>query len=208
MNNLVNENEILACDLRNSWKNEDKTETQKIVLLKLLCGLRNMFEVEKFILFCRDFDSLLHFARFPKLQREYLEVMMEMMSRFKAEMGYRLALFHKTLAATHKDLLTDSVYLKPFPVPAPDLLDWASFLDVFQSDMKKDFAKYGQDEWLYICFATKADSLTEEEKELIKLENTSFEADTRNLLEGFSQFGNESLSNEQKNFKDDYKSII
>ena len=93
---LVNENEILACDLRNCWKNEDKTETQKIVLLKLLCGLRNIFEVEKFILFCQDFDALLHFSRFPKLQREYLEVMEEMMSRFKAEMGYRFGLFHQT----------------------------------------------------------------------------------------------------------------
>ena len=206
---LVNENEILACDLRNSWKNENKTETQKVVLLKLLCGLRNIFEVEKFILFCQDFDALLHFARFPKLQKEYLEVMEEMMSRFKAEMGYRFGLFDQTLAANHKDLLSGSENLKPFPVPAGSLLDWSAFLNVFQADLQEDFRKYGQERWLKICFATKADSLTDEEKELIKVENTSFTADTTNLLEGFAQFESlDSLSTEQKDFKNDYKFII
>ena len=104
---LVYESKNLACDLRKKGKNEDKTEAQKAVLLKLLRGLRNMFEVRKCILFCRDFGALLHFARFPKLQREYLEFMAEMMSRFKAEMGYRFELSHRTFAASHKDLLTD-----------------------------------------------------------------------------------------------------
>ena len=91
MEYLVDENEILDCDLRSCWKNN--TEAQKVVLLKLLCGLPNMFEVEKFITFCRDFDALLQFARFPKLQRNYLDVMDEMLVRFKSEMGFRFALF-------------------------------------------------------------------------------------------------------------------
>ena len=62
MEYLVDENEILDCDLCSCWKDNEKTEAQKVVLLKLLCGLRNMFEVKNFITFCRYFDALLHFA--------------------------------------------------------------------------------------------------------------------------------------------------
>ena len=51
MEYLVDENEIVDCDLRSCRKDNEKTEAQKVVLLKLLCGLRNMFEVEKFITF-------------------------------------------------------------------------------------------------------------------------------------------------------------
>ena len=74
--------------------------------------------------------------------------------------------------------------------------------------MLEDFSNYGQDESLDTCLAIKLDSLIEEEREMMDVDRTSFKADTINLMEGFAQFGNNELSDKQKDFKDDYRNII
>ena len=71
---LIDYDEIENFKLRDAWNSPRTTREQKIVLLKLFCGLDDIKEIENF----HSFDDALFYAKFPALQKKYLDLMNDM----------------------------------------------------------------------------------------------------------------------------------
>ena len=204
---LIDEEELKIYNLRETWKSPSKSREQKIVLSKLFCGLDNINDIERFLANFRSFDDTLVYARFPALQKKYLDFTDAIAENLKSQLRGSVAKFAALMKTSQRPFMDKD--LKSYPIPPADTLDWNYLIGQFKEDLLHEFDEFGQDEWLHSCLQSEIDRENCSGKELEDLEIPNpYLEDLANLLEGDKQFGTRELEPDEKTFKHSHERML
>ena len=93
----------------------------KIVLLKLFCGLDNINDIERFLANFRSFDDTLIDARFPALQKKYLDLMDKIAENLNSQLRGAVAKFAAFMRTSQRRFMDNE--FKKYPIPPTNTLD-------------------------------------------------------------------------------------